>query len=145
MNLDKVDMKIIELLRNNSRESIQKIAEQVNLSRSAVDKRIQSLIQENVITGFTISTCFDQRLSPSDDIHSYLLIKSGSVDCKQIFKHLKSAGYDFQFESIYGEFDCLIRVNSTRLPLLYEIKKFIIDMGGIESIHILPVLDIKHE
>ncbi|NAW66741.1 Lrp/AsnC family transcriptional regulator, partial [Photobacterium halotolerans] len=80
MNLDKVDMKIIELLRNNSRESIQKIAEQVNLSRSAVDKRIQSLIQENIITGFTISTCFDQRLSPSDDIHSYLLVKSGSVD-----------------------------------------------------------------
>ncbi|MDV5169706.1 Lrp/AsnC family transcriptional regulator [Photobacterium rosenbergii] len=141
MKIDNKDKKILALLRINSRMAIQKIAEEVNLSRSAVDKRIQNMINEKVITGFTVSTCFDEK--KSTEIHSYLLVKAGKVKCQKIFDLLKCYHYHFELESIYGEFDCMIKVANSRLPVLYEMKELIKSINGIEMVYILPVLDIK--
>ena len=52
--LDHIDQKIIELLAENSRISYVDIASQVNLSRTAVKLRVESLEREGIIEKYTV-------------------------------------------------------------------------------------------
>ncbi|MZQ84899.1 AsnC family transcriptional regulator [Paenibacillus sp. 5J-6] len=53
-HLDQVDKEIIRLLHNNGRLSYAKIGEILNLSRVAIQKRVENLIDNEVIENFTI-------------------------------------------------------------------------------------------
>ena len=52
--LDKKDIKIINTLKQNSRESIRNIAKKTNLRPSTVHQRIQKLVKNEVIEKFTL-------------------------------------------------------------------------------------------
>ncbi|CAN7349640.1 Lrp/AsnC family transcriptional regulator [Paenibacillus sp. LjRoot56] len=52
--LDPVDQEIIKLLHENSRMSYAKIGEILNLSRVAIQKRVEHLIDNEIIENFTI-------------------------------------------------------------------------------------------
>lgn len=56
MSLDKINIKILEILKNNGRESYIDIGKRVNLSRVAVKTRIDNMIAEGIIENFTITT-----------------------------------------------------------------------------------------
>lgn len=51
--LDKIDLKIIQILQKNARTPLKEIAAQVFLSSPSVSARIEKLEQEGVITGYT--------------------------------------------------------------------------------------------
>jgi len=51
---DKIDEKIIEYLKNDSRESFVDIGKKLKLSESAVRRRVKNLIDSGTITKFTI-------------------------------------------------------------------------------------------
>ncbi len=51
--MDEVDIALILMLLTNSRTPYQELAKRLNLSVNAVHKRVQSLIDEGVIAGFT--------------------------------------------------------------------------------------------
>lgn len=53
--LDHIDMKIIELLRSNSRMQWKQIGEQVHMSAPAVANRIKRLEELGVIEGYTVN------------------------------------------------------------------------------------------
>ena len=50
--LDKIDMKIIQILQKNARTPLKEIAAQVFLSSPSVSARIEKMEQEGVITGY---------------------------------------------------------------------------------------------
>ena len=51
---DKTDEKIIEILRNDSRESFVEIAKKLKISESGVRRRIKNMVDGGKITRFTI-------------------------------------------------------------------------------------------
>ena len=51
---DKVDEKIVEYLRNNSRESFVDIGKKLKLSESAVRRRVKNLVDGGTIKRFTL-------------------------------------------------------------------------------------------
>jgi DNA-binding Lrp family transcriptional regulator len=51
---DKVDEKIIEYLRDNSRESFVDIGKKLKLSESAVRRRVKNLVDSGTIKRFTV-------------------------------------------------------------------------------------------
>lgn len=51
---DKVDEKIIEYLKENSRESFVDIGKKLKLSESAVRRRVKNLVDSNTIKRFTL-------------------------------------------------------------------------------------------
>ncbi|MFD0681076.1 MULTISPECIES: Lrp/AsnC family transcriptional regulator [unclassified Paenibacillus] len=53
-NLDQIDQEIIKLLHENGRMSYAKIGEQLNLSRVAIQKRVEALVENEIIENFTI-------------------------------------------------------------------------------------------
>ena len=54
MDLDSKDLKIIEILNQNSRLSIRDIAKKTQIRPSTVHQRIQKLIKNNIIERFTL-------------------------------------------------------------------------------------------
>ncbi len=54
--LDERDLKIIEILKEDARTPISEIAKELNISNTAVKKRIKKLEKEGVIVGYTIKT-----------------------------------------------------------------------------------------
>lgn len=54
--MDETDVKILNLLRQNSRTKNTEIARQVNLTERAVRARIEKLVREGVIKRFTVET-----------------------------------------------------------------------------------------
>ena len=54
MAKDKIDEKILDYLRNDSRESFVEIGKKLKLSESAVRRRVKNLVDSKVIERFTI-------------------------------------------------------------------------------------------
>ncbi len=54
MYKDKIDEKIIEFLRNDSRESFVDIGKKLKLSESAVRRRVKNLVDNGTIKKFTV-------------------------------------------------------------------------------------------
>ena len=55
INLDEIDMQILSILMSNSRESSSSIAKTVNISLTAVIRRIQKLEDYGVISNYTVT------------------------------------------------------------------------------------------
>jgi len=52
--LDKTDVRIIEMLEEDGRKSYTEMAEELNISESAIRKRVAALSSNGVIKGFTV-------------------------------------------------------------------------------------------
>lgn len=75
MKLDEYDMKILDILSENSRMSYSEIAKKLGLTRQTVKSRIEKLEKEGVIEKYTI------KVSPVIDTRKtfFMLIKSDEV------------------------------------------------------------------
>lgn len=71
--VDDIDLKLIELLKKNSRMSFADLGRQINLSPSSVRERIQKLEEQNVIKSYTID--IDNK-KIGFDLEAFILIKA---------------------------------------------------------------------
>src|SRR5512137_2405830 len=54
--MDVTDLKILKILREDSRESLANIADKLNISKATVSRRISRMESEGYISGYTIQT-----------------------------------------------------------------------------------------
>jgi DNA-binding Lrp family transcriptional regulator len=54
--MDRLDIKLISLLRENARLSVAELAKQLSVSRGTVQNRIDKLVEQRVLLGFTVRT-----------------------------------------------------------------------------------------
>ncbi|UCE91497.1 MAG: AsnC family transcriptional regulator [Methanobacteriota archaeon] len=107
--MDETDVKILNLLRENSRMKNTEIARRVNLTERAVRARIEKLVRESVVRKFTIET------SPVG-VEGIVLIgtqigKTGSV--KEMARELSDSVFECS-----GEFDVAVRLRADTLDEL---------------------------
>jgi len=93
--MDKIDVKILELLRRDSRTKYVKIAEIVGLTEGAVRRRIKKMLEDGTIRGFTIET--------KAEVEGIVLVKTGPDQTRDAAFKIKeisdrvfevSGGYD---------------------------------------------------
>ncbi len=77
-NLDAQDLRLIGLLRENARMSVAQLAKQLKVSRGTVQNRIDRLIADNVLLGFTVRT------TPEAAAHRVRAIMSIAVEGDRI-------------------------------------------------------------
>ncbi|EEX93704.1 transcriptional regulator [Vibrio orientalis CIP 102891 = ATCC 33934] len=121
--MDKFDVQIVSILKNNARESVSDIARQVNLSRSAVTARIQKLEQENVILGYHADIA---RANPKDLIKAYLALKfdmsSSTHYCEAYAEMIYQIDGVKWCHAISGETDMMLYVEVETMTRLNEIR-----------------------
>ncbi len=119
--MDKFDQAIIQALKKDARQSISTIAQQVNLSRSAVTARIKQLEKSNVIRGYQVLLSESQKTAVS----AYFEIQYGS-NCSagflEIFNQIPEI---VTCHGITGDMDLLVFVKAPSMQRLHEIREFI--------------------
>ena len=103
MILDQKDHKIIEELRNNSRQSIRDLAKKLKLRPSTVHVRIQKLTKQGIIEKFTLK--LDNK-SVGENFIVFMFIATEKIISNSAFnnKHIK------EVFGITGEYDLVLKL-----------------------------------
>ncbi len=105
MELDKKDNLIIDVLKENSRLSVRKIAKKTGVRPSTVHERIKKLMKEGVIEKFTLKL---NNKAVGESFIVFMLVKGGTKDYidNRIIndKHIK------EIFGVTGEYDLLLKL-----------------------------------
>lgn len=119
--MDKFDTAIINCLRQNARQSVSHIAEQVSLSRSAVAERIKKLEQSGVIRGYQVLLSESQK----EGVSAYFEIQHKCSRCADVVHVFQAIPEVITCRGISGDMDLLVYVQTPSMRRLHEIREYI--------------------
>ena len=139
MYRDKTDERIIEYLRNNSRESFVDIGKKLKLSESAVRRRVKNLVDSGTIKRFTIEEGGQNTTSAI-----VLISVDSTIDTSKVSSKLtKLNGMKTVYE-ITGQYDISVIITA---PSIAEINSSIDALrkipGVIDSNTVIILRTIK--
>lgn len=107
---DKIDEKIIEFLRNDSRESFVDIGKKLKLSESAVRRRVKNLVDNRTIKKFTVE------VGDSNSTSAIVLISVDSaMDTSKVSSKItKVEGVKTVYE-ITGQYDITVIISAPNI------------------------------
>ncbi len=128
MNLSPQDEQLIILLRENGRLSVSEIARKMAVSRTAAQMRLQKLVRNGVIEGYSV------KLSAGyleNRVRALVMIKFPPIKRANIENELFAINTLTVLYSISGEFDMAGVVSA---PTMGELDTIIDKIGCIEGI-----------
>ena len=137
--LDLLDLKIIEELKNNSRVSFNDISQKIDKTEATVRRRVKKLLEEGVITRFTIDYNIDSKQNISATIKAVPDFK----DIKRILKQLKSIEEIKNIWRLSGDCGLLMKVDIPSIDKFNPlIEEKISQIEGIKIIETCFITDI---
>jgi DNA-binding Lrp family transcriptional regulator len=136
---DKIDEKIIEFLRNDSRESFVDIGKKLKLSESAVRRRVKNLVDNGTIKKFTVE------VGDSNSTSAIVLISVDSaMDTSKVSSKItKLEGVKTVYE-ITGQYDITVIIsapNINDINICIDALRKIPGVTDSNSVIILKTLD----
>jgi DNA-binding Lrp family transcriptional regulator len=126
INKDETDDRILKILQADSRKAFVDIANEINLSESAVRRRVKNLTDNGIIKRFTIE------LGANDKTSAITLISvSSSADTSTVSQRLMKLGSVEVVYEITGQYDIAAIIAA---PAIAEINKCIDDIRKIEGV-----------
>lgn len=110
MYKDKIDEKIVEYLKDNSRESFVDIGKKLKLSESAVRRRVKNLTDANIISKFTVELG-DQNMTSAIVLVS---VESSTDTAKVSTKLTALQGIKTVYE-ITGQYDITVIITASNI------------------------------
>jgi len=124
--MDDLDQKIIEILKKDSRTSFVDIGKTIGLSEAAVRRRVQNLIEKNMIRKFTIEISEQQGASAIT-----LITTNPQTPTQKMTEQLRNMkGVDVVYE-ITGQYDIAVILSAPSIP---EINACIDDVRRIDGV-----------
>ena len=117
--MDKFDNAIVNELRKNARQSVSHIAQQVNLSRSAVSERIKKLEQTGIIRGYQVLLSESQK----EGVTAYFEIQHECARCAEVIHIFQEVPEVVTCHGISGDMDLLVYVKAKSMRRLHEIRE----------------------
>lgn len=116
--MDPVDTGIIERLRANARAGYGDIGEQVGLSASAVKRRVDRMVADGVIRGFTVRV--DPRIEGSVIEAHVELFCRGTVSPRALQRILEGVPEVVEAGTVTGEADAIVLMRARDVGALEE-------------------------
>jgi len=137
--LDLLDLKIIEELKKNSRVSFNDISQKIDKTEATVRRRVKKLLEEGVITRFTIDYNIDSKQNISATIKAVPDFK----DIKRILKQLRSIEEIKNIWRLSGDCGLLMKVDIPSIDKFNPlIEEKISQIQGIKIIETCFITDI---
>ncbi|TRX55199.1 Lrp/AsnC family transcriptional regulator [Thalassomonas sp. M1454] len=132
------DEELLSILRSNARASVSDIARALNVSRTAIQNRINKLENNQVIKSYTVTLGGDYS---KDLITSNVSLKVKPNLRKKVSIALRKIHQITNIYSISGEYDLLIVLQVQSLKSLTAILEDICNMEGVERTNSSIILD----
>ncbi len=134
--VDKVDELIIAALKDDSRVSLAQLARQVHKSRTAVESRVQKLIEKGIILGFTINVAEDEDAQQS----AFLMLTLNGSSCHLVFPKIYQFREVVQAYSLFGDVDMMLEVRYRNFEELMVFKENLLKIEQVREVVVNPVL-----
>jgi Lrp/AsnC family leucine-responsive transcriptional regulator len=130
-SIDEIDAKILELLQRDGRMKRSDVAEEVNLSISAVSERMRKLEERNVIEGYK-AVVDSKRLRL--DITAFIRVSvDGSEHYPDFLDHVTEMDHVLELHSITGEGSHLMKVRVKDTTFLERFLSEIQALAGVSK------------
>lgn len=137
--LDLLDLKIIEELKNNSRVSFNDISQKIDKTEATVRRRVKKLLEEGVITRFTI----DYNIGSKQNISATIKAIPDFKDIKRILKQLRLIEEIKNIWRLSGDCGLLMKVDISSIDKFNPlIEEKISQIQGIKIIETCFITDI---
>jgi len=135
MYRDKTDEKIIEFLRNDSRESFVDIGKKLKLSESAVRRRVKNLVDNGTIKKFTVE------VGEGNTTSAIVLISvESSMDTSKVsLKLTKLHGVKTVYE-ITGQYDITVVIRAPNITEINECIDALRKIPGVSDTNTVIIL-----
>ncbi len=132
IELDEVDKRILELLKQNSRLSFSEIARQFGFSDVAIRKRIEKLVERGVVKRFTCELDYAKLGKP---VSAFIFIKTRADRTSEVLDALKEIPDIQEIYQVMGEYDIIARANVSSIEALKEMtEKRISNIHGVMEV-----------
>ncbi len=105
--LDKIDLKILEILENNARMPVKEIANQVFLSSPAVTNRIERLEKAGVITGYHADINFQKF---GFNIRGFINLQVDPKRKQEFYSFIEKVPNVIESSCVTGDYSMMIEV-----------------------------------
>ncbi|WP_430604038.1 lrp/AsnC family transcriptional regulator, leucine-responsive regulatory protein [Enterococcus sp. DIV0724b] len=116
--MDTIDRKLLQILHENSRISIVELSQKVNLSRPSVKERINKLVEQGVITKFTIQVSM-QKIEES--ITFFTELSQVTIPVEKTLILLKNNPYVNEVHIVSGDVNYLVKATVTSTTEMKEL------------------------
>ncbi|MEM1569280.1 MAG: Lrp/AsnC family transcriptional regulator [Candidatus Bathyarchaeia archaeon] len=142
MNLDDLDKKILNFLKNDARMSFVKIAKQLGVSEGTVHLRVKKLVEEGVIKGFYTILDPDKIGLP---IRAFIGLQADPSLYESILKRIREIDGVYAVYDVTGEFSALIDVKVGSKKELTEVIDQVGAIPGVKNTVTMLVLRVLKE
>lgn len=130
-DMDKFDQTIIDLLTENSRQSVAAIGSIIGLSRTAVNERIRKLEEKGVIRRYTIELGND---SHEISICAYFELTFRPFETAAVMQQLQAIPEIRQAHALSGSTDVLLFVQTRSMDKLNQVRQQLSNLENLEKI-----------
>ena len=137
--MDIIDLKILELLKENSRLSFNEIALTIKKTEATVRRRVKKLTEQGVIKRFTI----DYDIDSKQKVYATIKIEPDFKEIKRILKELIEIEEIANIWRLSGDCGLLLKVNIDSIDKFNPlIEEKISTISGIKIIETCFITDI---
>ncbi|MBW3095798.1 Lrp/AsnC family transcriptional regulator [Pseudohoeflea coraliihabitans] len=139
--LGEKDLKLLALLREDGRMTWTRMAEQIGVSRVAVQNRVEALKKKGIITGFTVLT--RDIASEQRPLTIFVRIRfAKGMDGTRFIGNIGGQRGVVSAWAVAGSWDCILEVRAANMEEVAHIRDLIVAFGGIEEIETECVLKV---
>jgi Lrp/AsnC family transcriptional regulator for asnA, asnC and gidA len=126
--IDKLDVSILCILRDNSRASNAEIARMLETSEATIRRRIKGMIDKGIIAGF--STFINYALI-ENPVKAYIHLKIRTEKMDSVIDKIKSHEMLLALYRVTGEYDLLCVTLFSSMNGLHEFLDYFLGIDGI--------------
>lgn len=129
-DLDALDRTLIGLLRADGRAPVSRLAEALGVSRGTVQNRLDRLVDEGVIVGFTVRLREDL---DDDVVRAMMVIRLVGQSTTAVVRQLRGMPEVRAVHTTNGAWDLMAEIAVASLPDLDRVLSAIRSIHGIEN------------
>ena len=128
--MDEIDQHLIAALRRNSRATVSQLAAELDVSRATVRSRMDKLVADGEILGFTIVVKSETRELP---VRGMTLIQIEGKGTERIINQINGMPHVQSIYTTNGRWDLVVELAAKTLPELDEVLRRLRLIDGVSA------------
>ncbi len=128
--LDKIDQKLIALLRSNARTAVVDLAKELEVSRATVQNRMNRLEKEGVIMNYTVNLQSSSEINP---VRAFMTIAIEGKKIPAVTRTLKGYPDIVKLHNTNGRWDMVAEIHTSSLESFNQLLGDIRLIEGVAS------------
>ncbi|HOL08007.1 MAG: Lrp/AsnC family transcriptional regulator [Methanomassiliicoccaceae archaeon] len=136
--MDPTDISILKCLRENSRDSLGKISEELNISKATVSRRLSKMEEEGIISGYSMET----NPAKLGLMKALVGLQVTGTAVNNVVEELKKYPEVESVMRTFGDHSLVLNIYTTSVDSLYElIQTHILKIPNINNVEVDIIID----